>query len=131
MQYTHTRLIFSVAIVTAAAPLAAASNPHATTAASAAAQSAPQPSSNSQPASAAASTALVVRGATIGSFTSVSLRPPIISFSLHRPSGMDAHLASATHCEVSMLARAQADVAALFADARRASEQVPRVWLSL
>ena len=69
-------------------------------------------------------TTSVVRGATVGSFTSVSLRPPIISFSLHRPSGMDAHLAHATHCEVSVLARAQAEVAALFADSRRADEQV-------
>lgn len=55
------------------------------------------------------------RGATIGSFTSVSLHPPLISFNVMRGSGFHAVLAEASHFAVHLLGDGQAALAEHFA----------------
>jgi flavin reductase (DIM6/NTAB) family NADH-FMN oxidoreductase RutF len=56
------------------------------------------------------------RGATIGSFTSLALHPPLISFNVTRGSRLHETLTAAQRFAVHLLASDQADVAAHFAD---------------
>jgi len=56
------------------------------------------------------------RGATIGSFTSVALDPPLVSFNVARGTRIHGTLSSADRFAVHLLAHDQADVAAHFAD---------------
>jgi 3-hydroxy-9,10-secoandrosta-1,3,5(10)-triene-9,17-dione monooxygenase reductase component len=55
------------------------------------------------------------RGATIGSFTSVSLHPPLISFNVMRGTGFHDVLRRATHFAVHLLRDDQAEAAEHFA----------------
>ena len=55
------------------------------------------------------------RGATIGSFTSVSLDPPLVSFNVTHGSALHTALAAESGWAVHLLAAAQADVAERFA----------------
>ncbi len=55
------------------------------------------------------------RGATIGSFTSVSLDPPLVSFNVQKPSAFHAVLAGAEAFAVHLLGDDQADLATHFA----------------
>ncbi len=55
------------------------------------------------------------RGATIGSFTSVSLDPPLVSFNVQKPSAFHAVLREAETFAVHLLGEAQADLATHFA----------------
>ena len=55
------------------------------------------------------------RGATIGSFTSVSLDPPLVSFNVTHGTGFHGALAAADTWAVHLLAASQADVAERFA----------------
>lgn len=57
----------------------------------------------------------VVRGATIGSFTSVSLDPPLVSFNVQKPSAFHAVLRDAGTFAVHLLGEEQADLATHFA----------------
>lgn len=55
------------------------------------------------------------RGATIGSFTSASLRPPLVSFNIQKESGLAATLLAADRFAVHLLGDDQADLAEQFA----------------
>ncbi len=55
------------------------------------------------------------RGATIGSFTSVALDPPLVSFNVQKPSAFHAVLRAADAFAVHLLGEDQADLAAHFA----------------
>jgi flavin reductase (DIM6/NTAB) family NADH-FMN oxidoreductase RutF len=55
------------------------------------------------------------RGATIGSFTSVSLEPPLVSFNVTRETRMHQTLLRAEHFAIHLLADDQAEIAAHFA----------------
>lgn len=55
------------------------------------------------------------RGATIGSFTSVSLDPPLISFNVQKDSSLHVALLAAEFFAVHLLSEAQADLANHFA----------------
>lgn len=55
------------------------------------------------------------RGATIGSFTSVSLEPPLVSFNVQKDSGLHAVLLASDTFAVHLLGEAQADLANHFA----------------
>lgn len=55
------------------------------------------------------------RGATIGSFTSLSLRPPLVSFNVSRGSSFHRAFRQARHFAVHVLGGDQADVAEHFA----------------
>lgn len=57
----------------------------------------------------------VYRGVTIGSFTSVSLAPPLVSFNLMRTSRMAGVLAGAEHFMVHVMGDEQADLCDHFA----------------
>lgn len=61
-----------------------------------------------------------VRGMTVGSFTSVSLDPPLIGFNVTKHTRMHQILLEATHFAVHLLAYAQAGVATHFASVREA-----------
>lgn len=63
-----------------------------------------------------------VRGATIGSFTSVSLDPPLVSFNVTKGSQLHALLLRAEHFAVHLLARDQAVLAEHFAQPDLAPE---------
>jgi 3-hydroxy-9,10-secoandrosta-1,3,5(10)-triene-9,17-dione monooxygenase reductase component len=56
------------------------------------------------------------RGATIGSFTSVALEPPLVSFNVTQGTRLHAALKAARRFAVHLLAADQADVAAHFAE---------------
>jgi flavin reductase (DIM6/NTAB) family NADH-FMN oxidoreductase RutF len=56
------------------------------------------------------------RGATIGSFTSVALDPPLVSFNVTRGTRLHAALKAARRFAVHLLAADQADLAAHFAE---------------
>ncbi|MEM1094818.1 MAG: flavin reductase family protein [Bacteroidota bacterium] len=56
-----------------------------------------------------------VRGMTIGSFTSVSMAPPLISFNVQRSARMSEILAAATHFSVHVLAADQSAYSNRFA----------------
>jgi flavin reductase (DIM6/NTAB) family NADH-FMN oxidoreductase RutF len=56
------------------------------------------------------------RGATIGSFTSVALDPPIVSFNVTRGTRIHETLMDSDRFAVHLLAHDQADIAAHFAD---------------
>ena len=62
-------------------------------------------------------------GITIGSFASVSLRPPLVSFNVSEEARMYRLLAEAEHLAVHVLRREQAALAARFADPGRSPEQ--------
>ena len=55
------------------------------------------------------------RGATIGSFTSVSLDPPLVSFNVEKESQMHAVLAETSHFAVHLLADRQSELCQHFA----------------
>ncbi len=55
------------------------------------------------------------RGATIGSFTSVSLDPPLVSFNVEKDSQMHEVLAEASHFAVHLLADRQSELCQHFA----------------
>jgi 3-hydroxy-9,10-secoandrosta-1,3,5(10)-triene-9,17-dione monooxygenase reductase component len=55
------------------------------------------------------------RGATSGSFTSVSLDPPLVSFNVEKDSQMHAVLAEASHFAVHLLADRQSELCRHFA----------------
>ena len=57
----------------------------------------------------------VLRGATIGSFTSVSLEPPLVSFNVTRETALHRALVRAERYAVHLLAAEHADLAAHFA----------------
>jgi len=57
----------------------------------------------------------VIRGITIGSFTSVSLSPPVISFAIRNPSRMNAILQETTRFSVHVLRADQVHHSELFA----------------
>ncbi len=63
-----------------------------------------------------------VRGVTIGSFTSVSLDPPLISFNLEKASQMHGFLKEALRFNVHVLANDQAHLSAHFATPDLTSE---------
>ena len=56
------------------------------------------------------------RGATIGSFASLSLNPPLISFNVQRQGRFHADITKASRFAVHALAAGQADLADLFAE---------------
>jgi flavin reductase (DIM6/NTAB) family NADH-FMN oxidoreductase RutF len=62
------------------------------------------------------------RGATIGSFTSLALQPPLVSFNVTRGSRIHATLTAAHRFAVHLLAADQAGIAAHFADPELESE---------
>lgn len=66
-------------------------------------------------------------GFTATSFTSVSLRPPLFSFCLHRGSSCWPAVAVAEHVGVHLLAAEQTDVARTFAE-RGVDRFAPTVW---
>lgn len=72
------------------------------------------------------------RGATIGSFTSASLHPPLISFNVQKGSGLHAALLAADAFAVHLLGDDQADLAEQFALPDLTSEAqfrgVPYAW---
>ena len=72
------------------------------------------------------------RGATIGSFTSVSLHPPLVSFNVQKGSGLHAALFDADAFAVHLLGDGQADLAEQFALPDLTSEAqfrgVPHAW---
>ncbi|MEM6646507.1 MAG: flavin reductase family protein [Bacteroidota bacterium] len=63
-----------------------------------------------------------VRGMTIGSFTSVSMAPPLISFNVQRSARMSEVLAEAMHFSVHVLAADQSAYSNRFASPKMASE---------
>lgn len=68
------------------------------------------------------------RGATIGSFTSVSLDPPLVSFNVQKHSQLHAALVHADRFAIHLLGAHQADLAEHFAIADQSSaEQFARV----
>lgn len=64
-----------------------------------------------------------VRGATIGSFTSVSLDPPLVSFNVQKDSAFFAALSRAEAFAIHLLTDAQADLANHFAIPDLTSEE--------
>lgn len=72
------------------------------------------------------------RGATIGSFTSASLEPPLISFNVQKDSGLHETLLAADTFAVHLLGAEQADLAEQFAMPDLTSEvqfrDVPHAW---
>lgn len=72
------------------------------------------------------------RGATIGSFTSASLHPPLVSFNVQKDSGLHTALLATSAFAVHLLGDGQADLAEQFALPDLTSEAqfrgVPHVW---
>ena len=64
-----------------------------------------------------------VRGATIGSFASVSLDPPLICFNISRDAQLHSVLMEATNLAVHVLKNDQTDVSNFFANKDRSSEE--------
>lgn len=56
-----------------------------------------------------------IRGMTAGSFTSICLEPPLVSFNVTRTSGMYRVIKDADVCAIHLLGERQADMARLFA----------------
>ena len=63
------------------------------------------------------------RGITIGSFTSVSLTPPLISFNVMRDSRMHALIAAARHYAIHVLGEDQVSLSSNFAEPDRTGVQ--------
>lgn len=63
------------------------------------------------------------RGATIGSFCSVSLNPPLVCFNISRDAQFHEVIADASHLAVHVLRDDQADVSNFFANKDRTSEE--------
>lgn len=56
-----------------------------------------------------------IRGMTAGSFTSICLEPPLVSFNVTRTSGMYRVITDASYCAIHLLDEHQVDMARLFA----------------
>ena len=61
-----------------------------------------------------------IRGITVGSFTSVSLNPPLISFNVARQARMHGVIVEAENFAVHLLADTQADLSTAFAEPHKA-----------
>ncbi len=64
-----------------------------------------------------------IRGITVGSFTSVSLDPPLISFNVAREASMHRVIVGANNFAVHLLADTQADLSTVFAEPHRVGEE--------
>ena len=64
-----------------------------------------------------------IRGMTVGSFTGVSLDPPLISFNVAHASRMHDVIVTAEHFAVHVLSEAQANLSTLFAAPDRTGEE--------
>ena len=73
-----------------------------------------------------------IRGITVGSFTSVSLDPPLISFNVSRAARMHGLITVARHFAVHLLSEDQAHLSTTFADpARTGAQQFENISFSL
>jgi len=64
-----------------------------------------------------------VRGMTVGSFTSVSLEPPLISFNISGHASMHAVIGRAKHYAVHLLSDSQDHLSVLFSDPTRTAQE--------
>lgn len=64
-----------------------------------------------------------VRGMTVGSFTSVSMEPLLVSFNVGKNSGMHAVLLNADHFYVHLLAEEQSEMSNMFANPELSGEE--------
>lgn len=64
-----------------------------------------------------------LKGITIGSFVSLSLEPPLVSFNVQKTAAVHERITTASHYSVHVLREGQADLSDRFADPDRTGEE--------